>query len=242
MFSMKPASDQPLGGSFLSSGAGLWDPLCASGDTGKQACLLEGLLGSVCGWVTSGEGGVTYSCSGPIIHIPPCCFVCSRRQGGSAVEKAQEAGQGLAGQRAGGCPLGAVRRLAHPQAMFLESPALPAGRITKARGPGSPSLRFSLLKGTSACNLRQVGGEKRGRKKKKKKKGNIVQLLPPLPPPLSPPRPSRSHVTVTQRWLRDRSAGSVWGSPKNKPQPSAWSRERKALGWGAERKTTLGKK
>lgn len=168
---------------------------------------------------------MTYSRSGLIIQISPCFFVCSR-------EKVLEVGRGQEGQRAGGCQLGAGQRLMCPWGTSLESPSLAGGCVPKARGWGSLSLCLFPFNDTSACNLRQVGEEKRGRGKKKKK-GKIAQLFPPPPPPPSPPWPARSHVTVTQRWFRSCSAGSAWGSPGNKPQLSAWSRERKALeGWG----------
>jgi len=168
--------------------------------------------------------------------LSPRFFVCWRRQGGVRGRRCwrQE------GQRAGGCQLGAGRRSPHPWRASLESRSLAGARILKARGWRSLSLCLFPCNATSACNLRQVGEEKK-RKGKKKKKGKLAQLFPPLPPPLSPPRPGRSHVTVIQRWLWGCSAGSARGSPGDKPQLSAWSRERKALG-GRREKIHLGEK
>jgi len=80
-FAAKFFSNQPLGGSFLSSAAGLWDPHGSSRDTRRQGRLV---------W------GVTLSRGGPIIQIslPASLFA-----GG---DKAECGGEGAGGRKGRG--------------------------------------------------------------------------------------------------------------------------------------------
>lgn len=130
----------------------------------------------------------------------------------------------------------------HTWGPSLESLPLAGPGVPKARGWGSLSLCLFPFDNTSVCNLRQVGEEKKKRKgKKKKKTGKIAQLFPPPPPPLSPPRPARSHVTVTQRRIgaaREAQPGALRGT-----NPNFWPGAGRERPWGwEERKLTLGEK
>lgn len=184
------------------------------------------------------QWGVTHSL---ITHISPHFFVLSKRQGGAPGRRCWRSGRAWEGQRAGGRRLGARQRLMHTWGPSLESLPLAGPCVPKARGRGSLSLCLFPFNNTSVCNLRQVGEEKKKRKGKKKENGKNSAVIPAsasssLSSPASQ-EPRHRHPALA----RGCSGGSAWGSPGDKPQLLAWSRERKALGLGRE-KTHLGGK
>lgn len=127
-------------------------------------------------------------------------------------------------------PMEARQTLLHPWRISLESLGLAGGCVLKARGWESCSLCLFPFNHTSACNLRQAGEEKRGRKKKEKGKNSAVipaSASSSLSSPTSQ-EPRHRHPTLASGLL------SLESSPGDKLQLSAQSRDRKALGWESE--------
>lgn len=149
----------------------------------------------------------------PLLHL-------LREMRWSTGMKALEAGWGREGQRAGGCRVGAGQRFLHPQGTSLGSPALarsPQGQ----RMVGIPSLCLFPCNDTSACNLRQVGEEKkRGRGKKKEKRKNSAVILASASSSLSSPasqEPRHRHPALVSGLLSRLSLGLSKGT-----NPSFW--------------------
>lgn len=217
---MKFVSNQPLGGSCLCSGIHTAPDRAPEG-RGAWWGRHQGMAVHEQPWKSHNAW---------IIQISLHSFFGCRSQGRALVRRCcrwDGAGKGREQKAADGSRTEVTAPVANIPGK--PGPPLAGGCVLKARGWESCSLCLFPFNHTSVCNLRQAGEEKRGRKKKKK--GKRAQLFPPLPPPLSPPRPARSHVTVTQRCFGAAQPGERSG---RRTPTSAQSRERKALGWESE--------